>query len=67
VKEISIGPTSLMAILTIEFTRGTNPDFAILLAFLGGCIEFLMGLLDLGKVSILSYLYLHHCSIYIEE
>ncbi|XP_011497709.1 PREDICTED: sodium-independent sulfate anion transporter-like [Ceratosolen solmsi marchali] len=48
VKEISIGPTSLMAILTMEFTKGTNPDFAILLAFLAGCVEFLMGLLDLG-------------------
>lgn len=48
VKEISIGPTSLMALLTAEFTRDTNPDFVILLTFLTGCVEFIMGLLDLG-------------------
>ncbi|KAJ8683151.1 hypothetical protein QAD02_018943, partial [Eretmocerus hayati] len=48
VKEISIGPTSLMALLTIEFTKGTNTDFVILLTFLAGCIEFLMGSLNLG-------------------
>ncbi|XP_023245583.1 sodium-independent sulfate anion transporter-like isoform X2 [Copidosoma floridanum] len=48
VREISIGPTSLMALLTAEFTRDMNPDFVILLTFLTGCIEFIMGLLDLG-------------------
>ncbi|XP_008201868.1 sodium-independent sulfate anion transporter [Nasonia vitripennis] len=48
IREISIGPTSLMAILTLEFTKGTNPEFAILLAFLAGCIELVMGMLDLG-------------------
>ncbi|XP_023314418.1 sodium-independent sulfate anion transporter-like isoform X1 [Trichogramma pretiosum] len=48
VKEVSIGPTSLMSLLTLEFTRDTNMDFVVLLTFLAGCIEFIMGLLDLG-------------------
>lgn len=49
VKEISIGPTSLMALLTVEFTKGKNVDFVILLTFLTGCIEMIMGMLDLGE------------------
>ncbi|XP_058797830.1 sodium-independent sulfate anion transporter-like [Phymastichus coffea] len=48
VKEISIGATSLMALLTIEYTKGMNIDFVILLTFLSGCIELIMGMLDLG-------------------
>lgn len=37
-----------MAILAGSYTRGLPPDFIILLALLAGCVELLMGLLDLG-------------------
>ncbi|CAH1376845.1 unnamed protein product [Tenebrio molitor] len=48
IKEVSIGPTSLMALLTFSYTEGLPVDYVILLAFLAGCVEFLMGLLKLG-------------------
>lgn len=49
IKEVSIGPTSLMALLTMQYTHGKPPEFAIILAFLAGCVEFAMGVLKLGK------------------
>ncbi|XP_012271518.1 sodium-independent sulfate anion transporter [Orussus abietinus] len=48
VKEISIGPTSLMALVTAEFTRNMPLEFVVLLGFLAGTVELIMGLLDLG-------------------
>ncbi|XP_039289871.1 sodium-independent sulfate anion transporter [Nilaparvata lugens] len=48
VKEVSIGPTSLMALLTFEYTRELTPDFVIMLVFVSGIVEFLMALLKLG-------------------
>ncbi|XP_071444272.1 sodium-independent sulfate anion transporter-like [Hetaerina americana] len=48
VKEVSIGPTSLMALLTFEYTRDLPTDFVILLTFLTGCVELLFGILHLG-------------------
>lgn len=47
-KEVSIGPSSLMALLTLQYTRDMPQDFVILLCFLAGCVEFLMGVLNLG-------------------
>ena len=48
VKEVSIGPTSLMALLTIQFTYDKPVEYVIVLAFLCGCVELLMGLFKLG-------------------
>ncbi|XP_018347540.1 PREDICTED: sodium-independent sulfate anion transporter-like [Trachymyrmex septentrionalis] len=48
IKEVSIGPSSLMALLTLQYTRNLPQDFVILLCFLAGCIELLMGILNLG-------------------
>jgi len=50
-KDMTIGPTAIMGILTNPFVaqNDDNPDFAVLLCFLVGCIIFLMGLLRLGK------------------
>ncbi|KAL2717792.1 sodium-independent sulfate anion transporter-like [Vespula squamosa] len=47
-KEVSIGPTSLMSLLTMEYTHDMPIDFVILLTFLAGCVELIMGLLNLG-------------------
>jgi solute carrier family 26 (sodium-independent sulfate anion transporter), member 11 len=49
VKEVSIGPTSLMALLTIQYTYGKPVEFVIILGFLSGCVELLMGLFKLGS------------------
>ncbi|KAG7209638.1 hypothetical protein KM043_011285 [Ampulex compressa] len=48
IKEVSIGPTSLMALLTLEYTRNMPVDFVVLLCFIAGCVELMMGLLNLG-------------------
>lgn len=48
IKEASIGPTSLMALLVYSYTEGKPLEYVILLCFLSGCIEFLMGVLKLG-------------------
>ncbi|XP_072931671.1 sodium-independent sulfate anion transporter-like, partial [Epargyreus clarus] len=48
VKEVSIGPTSLMALLTLQTCHALPPDCVVLLTFLSGCVVFLMGLLRLG-------------------
>lgn len=48
IKEVSIGPTSLMALLTFQFTQDLPVEFVILLSFLAGCVEFLMGILNMG-------------------
>jgi sodium-independent sulfate anion transporter 11 len=47
-KEVNIGPTALMSLLTYTYTHETNPDMAVLLCFLTGCIVFLCGILQLG-------------------
>ena len=47
-KDITIGPTALMALMTHEYVQGRNADFAILLAFLCGCMQLLMAFLRLG-------------------
>ncbi|XP_015596315.1 sodium-independent sulfate anion transporter [Cephus cinctus] len=47
-KEITIGPTALMALMTHQYVQGRSVDFAILLAFLTGCLQLLMACLRLG-------------------
>lgn len=49
VKEVSIGPTSLMALLTLQTCKGLPLEFVVLLTFLAGCVVFCMGLLRLGN------------------
>lgn len=49
IKEVSIGPSSLMSLLTFEYTKNMPVDFIVLFCFLAGCVELLMGLLRLGS------------------
>ncbi|XP_076243672.1 sodium-independent sulfate anion transporter [Calliopsis andreniformis] len=48
IKEVSIGPSSLMSLLTLEYTRNMPVDFVVLFCFIAGCVELLMGVLRLG-------------------
>jgi len=50
IKEVSIGPTAVMSLLTYEFTHGLGIEYIVLLTFLNGCIELIMGLLNLGFI-----------------
>lgn len=54
-KDITIGPTALMALMTYQQILGRNADFAVLLCLLTGCIQVLMGILHLGTVYLLYY------------
>ncbi|XP_035729144.1 sodium-independent sulfate anion transporter-like [Vespa mandarinia] len=46
-KEVNIGPTALISLLTFTYARGI-PQYAILLCFLSGCITIIFGILRLG-------------------
>ncbi|KAL1489155.1 hypothetical protein ABEB36_014096 [Hypothenemus hampei] len=48
IKEVSIGPTSLMSLLTFSYVVGKPVEYAILLTFLAGCFELAMGFFQLG-------------------
>nr|CAD7431313.1 unnamed protein product [Timema monikensis] len=44
-KDITIGPTAILALMTRTFVSNHGEDFAVLLAFLSGCVISLLGLL----------------------
>lgn len=48
VKEVSIGPTSLMALLTLQYTLDKPVELVILFTLLVGIVELLMGVFKLG-------------------
>ncbi|CAG9136605.1 unnamed protein product [Plutella xylostella] len=48
VKEVSIGPTSLMALLTLQVCRGLPLEYVTLLTLLSGVVVSVMGLLQMG-------------------
>ena len=48
VREVSIGPTSLMSLLTLEYTAGRPVQYVIVLAFAAGLVELAMGAFRLG-------------------
>ncbi|XP_046646442.1 sodium-independent sulfate anion transporter-like, partial [Daphnia pulicaria] len=48
VKESSIGPTAVMALMTFNYANEGGPAYACLLSFLAGLIELVAGLLNLG-------------------
>ena len=49
ITEVSIGPTGLMSLLTLQYTMGKPPQYAAMLSLLAGCVEFLMGAVKLGN------------------
>ncbi|XP_068153728.1 LOW QUALITY PROTEIN: sodium-independent sulfate anion transporter [Drosophila tropicalis] len=46
-KDITVGPTAIMALMVRPYVTG-NPDYAVLLCFFSGCVILLLGLLNLG-------------------
>lgn len=48
-KDVPMGPTAIASLLTFQSVRGLGPEYAILLCFLSGLVELLMGLFGLGK------------------
>ncbi|XP_061393915.1 sodium-independent sulfate anion transporter [Musca vetustissima] len=50
IPQVSIGPTSLMALLVLQFCADKPVEFVIVLAFMAGLFEFLMGVFQLGFI-----------------
>ncbi|XP_050298002.1 sodium-independent sulfate anion transporter [Anthonomus grandis grandis] len=48
IKDITIGPTALMALMTYQQVMNRNTDYAILLCFLSGVVQLIMSILHLG-------------------
>ncbi|EEB12740.1 sulfate transporter, putative [Pediculus humanus corporis] len=48
VKDVTIGPTAIMALMSQKSVEEYNSDFAVLLCFLTGCVTMLFGILQLG-------------------
>ncbi|XP_069785786.1 sodium-independent sulfate anion transporter isoform X2 [Narcine bancroftii] len=46
-KDITLGPTAIMSLLVSTYAHH-DPRYAVLLAFLSGCIQLVMGILRLG-------------------
>jgi solute carrier family 26 (sodium-independent sulfate anion transporter), member 11 len=49
VREVSIGPTSLMSIITVSYTYEKPIEYVFIMTFICGCIEMLMGIFRLGN------------------
>lgn len=47
-RAVTIGPSSLLSLLSQDAVARMGPDAAVLLAFLTGCISLLVGLLNFG-------------------
>lgn len=58
-KDITIGPTALMALMTYQQIVGRNTDYAILLCFLSGIVQLLMAILNLGRDFLSKSLFLY--------
>lgn len=61
-KDITIGPTALMALMTYQQIVNRSTDYAILLCFLSGIVQLLMSVLHLG--SYLALMSLHIIQYY---
>ena len=52
-KDVTIGPTAVMSLLTSEFAQSPiegDPTYAIVLAMMCGIIQAVMGILHLGEI-----------------
>lgn len=49
-KDPALGPTAIMAIMTRENIHEMGPEFAILLCFITGIVQLIMGFAQLGKL-----------------
>ena len=47
-RQITVGPTAVMAIMAREYVDKGGIQYAIMLSFLAGCVELTAGLLNLG-------------------
>ena len=56
IKQVVIGPASILSILTLQFTRDLPIEFVHLLTFFTGCVQLAMAALRLGELGLLARL-----------
>jgi len=44
----NLGPTAIMSIITLSYSKGKPPEYAVLLCFLTGVVTFFAGVCQLG-------------------
>ncbi|XP_047106125.1 sodium-independent sulfate anion transporter-like [Schistocerca piceifrons] len=49
-KDVPMGPSAVISLLTFQSVRGMGPEHAVLLCFLTGVIQVIMGILGLGFI-----------------
>lgn len=49
IDKVIIGPTSLVALVSVQFTVGKPIEFAFILTFLSGVVQLIMSIFHLGK------------------
>lgn len=49
IDKVIIGPTSLVALVSVQFTVGRPIEFAFLLTFLSGIVQIIMGSMHMGE------------------
>ena len=49
-RQVTVGPTAVMAIMTRKYVDKGGVQYAIVLSFLAGCVELAAGLLNLGAL-----------------
>lgn len=50
-KDLNVGPTAIMALMIQPYVSVMGPAAAVLSTFLSGCIIFLCGIFQLGKLN----------------
>lgn len=51
-KDVPMGPTAIVSLLTYQVVKGAGPAYATLLCFLSGVIQLIMGISGLGEYSL---------------
>lgn len=51
-KDVPMGPTAITALLVYQSLHGHSPQFGVLLCFLTGLVQLLMGVFGLGKATV---------------
>ncbi|RZF48867.1 hypothetical protein LSTR_LSTR003247 [Laodelphax striatellus] len=47
-KDVTVGPTAIMSLMTYKYASAYGVDYAVLLCFISGVVTFIFGLLHLG-------------------
>lgn len=63
-KDPALGPTAIMAIMTRENIHDMGPEFAILLCFITGIVQLIMGFAQLGNFA---FTVKHYISLIIRD